>query len=665
MQSSRIWKGVDLYEAQHLAEEAAIIACAIREALDREGKTVALISPDQDLVRAVMASIQRWGIVVDSSLGFSALKRGSGILVDLIMEMIAHECSTEKTIGLLHHPYCKMGMARKDVASILQLLHRVEGMYGRTRTLEGLEKQLHCDSQTKSHPMWQKAQDLLQHIRKHMRALIYPKQQTFADRLTHFVAFTEYVEPRVWQTDEGKKIAEALLLLRGYSEILTDKMDQTSFVMILRSFLKKITYHPTYIQRSRVVILSPMEARLQRFDRVILGGLNEGVWPRKIANSPWLSRPMRRELGLISDELAVGLQAHDFSQAFGAQEVLMTRSLKRGEPCIAARWLSRFKVLMNKSGSVYDKEVFREVIKAGLTLLTGPDIPRYQQPTILPKKAVFPSSMSVTSLDLLMENPYIFYAEKILKLKPPTMKDTGDFYQERGIYLHDICENLVEKIEQHRHITKEDLQKIALEQLSEILIGATEISAMLRTIWRHKWAFILDRYIEQLLCVRAETQRIMAEASGELDLRGSLKLRGRADRLDIFRGGGVRIVDLKTGSLASKTDIKTMKASQLALLALMAQRGGFSGIMDEEIKEVGLYPLVHKTREDKKEVMVATQDLAQGTNADWAEAVESHLFCVVSPYMKGEQPYKALPAESRYLETWRAFTRSAEWSENG
>ena len=45
---------------------------------------------------------------------------------------------------------------------------------------------------------------------------------------------------------------------------------------------------------SALRIYGPLESRLTEADRVILGGLVEGVWPPEPRNDPWLSRPMRR-----------------------------------------------------------------------------------------------------------------------------------------------------------------------------------------------------------------------------------------------------------------------------------------------------------------------------------------------------------------------------------
>src|SRR5258705_4745980 len=61
-------------------------------------------------------------------------------------------------------------------------------------------------------------------------------------------------------------------------------------------------------------IFGQLEARLTQSDRVILGGLVEGVWPPTPRIDPWLSRPMRHELGLDLPERRIRLSAHDFAQ---------------------------------------------------------------------------------------------------------------------------------------------------------------------------------------------------------------------------------------------------------------------------------------------------------------------------------------------------------------
>ncbi len=71
-----------------------------------------------------------------------------------------------------------------------------------------------------------------------------------------------------------------------------------------------------------------LEARLTECDRIILGGLVEGVWPPQPRIDPWLSRPMRHQLGLNLPERRIGLTAHDFSQLLGAKR---SHPVPRGE----------------------------------------------------------------------------------------------------------------------------------------------------------------------------------------------------------------------------------------------------------------------------------------------------------------------------------------------
>ncbi len=86
---------------------------------------------------------------------------------------------------------------------------------------------------------------------------------------------------------------------------------------------------------------APLEARLQPVDRLVLGGLVEGVWPPETRGDPWLSRPMRHELGSTC-ERRIGLSAHDFAQALGAPEVILTRAAKLGgAPTVASRFVQR------------------------------------------------------------------------------------------------------------------------------------------------------------------------------------------------------------------------------------------------------------------------------------------------------------------------------------
>src|SRR6202030_2532132 len=97
-------------------------------------------------------------------------------------------------------------------------------------------------------------------------------------------------------------------------------------------------------------IYGPLEARLTQSDRVIIGGLVEGVWPPAPRIDPWLSRPMRHELGLDLPERRIGLSAHDFAQLLGAPEVILSHAAKvGGSPAVASRFLHRLEAVAGEA----------------------------------------------------------------------------------------------------------------------------------------------------------------------------------------------------------------------------------------------------------------------------------------------------------------------------
>ena len=101
---------------------------------------------------------------------------------------------------------------------------------------------------------------------------------------------------------------------------------------------------------AQLQIYGPLEARLTQSDRVILGGLVEGVWPPAPRVDPWLSRPMRHELGLDLPERRIGLSAHDFAQLLGAEDVILSHAAKvGGAPAVASRFLHRLEAVAGEA----------------------------------------------------------------------------------------------------------------------------------------------------------------------------------------------------------------------------------------------------------------------------------------------------------------------------
>jgi hypothetical protein len=122
-------------------------------------------------------------------------------------------------------------------------------------------------------------------------------------------------------------------------------------------------------------ILGAIEARLVRADRMILAGLEEGVWPGPAPTDPFLSRPMRKTLGLPPPERRLGQTAQDFVQAACADEAILVHVDRRGgQPAVKSRWLWRLEMLTRGADSA------RDARGAGTALGRRRDRPRAGRP---------------------------------------------------------------------------------------------------------------------------------------------------------------------------------------------------------------------------------------------------------------------------------------------
>ncbi len=169
---------------------------------------------------------------------------------------------------------------------------------------------------------------------------------------------------------------------------------------------------------------------------MILGGLNEGVWPASPAPDPWLAPKIRANLGLPGLEFRVGLSAHDFASALGAPNVLVTRARRDSRsPTVASRLWLRLQAMTG--GLVRDTRLERLALA-----LDNPGIPTpADRPKPKPAIDQRPKLISVTAVDRLKADPFAFYAQQILGLRRLDPVDADHSAAWKGTAVHAVLED--------------------------------------------------------------------------------------------------------------------------------------------------------------------------------------------------------------------------------
>ncbi|MEM9378171.1 MAG: double-strand break repair protein AddB, partial [Pseudomonadota bacterium] len=100
--------GLTLIEASDDVEEAQLAALLMRETLEHETQTAALVTPDASLARQVSALLKRWQVDVPPSAGRPLSQTDAGSFVLLVAAWMADPAHPVHLMAVLNHAICKI-----------------------------------------------------------------------------------------------------------------------------------------------------------------------------------------------------------------------------------------------------------------------------------------------------------------------------------------------------------------------------------------------------------------------------------------------------------------------------------------------------------------------------------------------------------------------------
>ncbi|ESQ90811.1 double-strand break repair protein AddB [Asticcacaulis sp. AC460] len=545
-------------------EAATVIALLMRETLETPGKTVALVTPDQTLARRVSARLTRWGLQADSSAGEPLANSQTGRFLLDLLTLLQTPCDPVAILSLWGHPAC---LYAEDPGRTAVELYGLRG--AKPNDMASVRAAL--VERDKDTDLWDRYAAAILPVAE-MPVSDLGEAATRITRLAEALSLDD--GQALWTGATGGSAAELLAgLIRegaGYTvESLRDVAD------ILGQLIRNCKVRTGGNTHPRLLILGAIEARMVTADRLILAGLEEGVWPQAPDLDPFLSRPMRAALGLPSPERRTGLSAHDFVQAASAPETfLVTRHRREGEPQVQSRWLWRLQTLcagakvdIPRDGKWLD---WARALDRGLS-----DKPPALKPAVRPNPkppvAARPKQLSVTEVEVFVRDPYAIYAKHVLRLRPLDRPNEPVEGRQRGTAIHKSLE---------RFVTEDTpLGKAGIDRLCDLLheeLAATRLSPAQMAMQKPLLPGMAADFIRFEADRRAHRPKLHIEQRGELKI-GDFTLVAKADRIEL-RDDGVDILDFKTGAAPSAKAVAAGFYPQLTLTAAILKQGGFADI---------------------------------------------------------------------------------------
>jgi len=667
-------------EAANAEEEALAIAISLREAV-QDGKTTALVTPDRTLARRVAAALMRWNIAVEDTGGDPLAETSAGIFSRLAAQAAVTGLEPVTLLALLKHPLLRLGGS--DQRHATDILERAvlrgprpsrgtAGLARALKTLRRVKESLHPSDPRKDLSDGQivEAENLVTALARALEPLeklggeSLPLSELAARHRDVLAALSAHNgEQTAFIGPDGSKLAAALDELATSPSATSLAVAASDYVELFTAALSGRVVRRPLRPGLRVRILGLLEARLTESDRVVLGGLVEGTWPPESRTDAWLSRPMRLDLGLDLPERRIGLTAHDFAQLLGAREVILTLSSKIDRaPTVPSRFIQRLAAI---SG-----ERWQQAIKRGETYLAWAreldhpaTVTPEPRPEPKPPLAVRPKGLSVTEIEHWLRDPYTIYAKHILRLRPLDPVDSEPGAAEHGTFIHAAIGEFAQTF----------AKSLPADPVSELLaLGRKHFAEIedypeARAFWWPRFERIARWFANWEIERRAAIAKIDAEITGTYEIpleKGSFRLRGRADRIELSNAGHYTIFDYKTGSARTEPQVRTGLAPQLTLEAAILRRGGFEGIPANSTVADVAYVLVKGGEPPGDSKFISFKD----GNADFqADRALEKLTELAKRFEDEDTPYRSLvhPMWATQYGDYDHLARVLEWTSAG
>ena len=687
-------------EAPNSEMEALAIAVAMREARYLN-KSAALVTPDRALARRVMAALRRWNLEFDDSGGDALMDTPAGVFARLAGEAAAKGLEPPTLLTLLKHPLFRLGGAHGAFKRAIEVLELAllrgtrpqAGTGGMARDFDRFRVELkklgnnETSSLHRSEPRAKlkgneldQAQSLIAALQKALSPLegvAAAKSHDFAElahrhRETLIALSSDHNGLAVvFEGSQGSALAAAfddLLAGQKPSGLMVQFGDYPD--VFQTAFADRMVRRPES-PGARLHIYGQLEARLTESDRVILGGLVEGVWPPAPRVDPWLSRPMRHELGLDLPERRIGLSAHDFAQLLGTSDVILTHSAKvGGAPAVASRFLHRLEAVAGEARWNEAKCAGGNYVRFADELDRPDKVEPIPQPAPKPPRATRPLRLSVTAIEDWLRDPYTIYAKYILRLDPLDPVDMPLSAADRGSAIHDALGEFTQTFA----TALPDQPALALRGIGEKYFAPLMERPEARALWWPRFQRIAGWFAAWELARRDNIAKIAAEIQGEikisLDNERSFTLSARADRIEQRRDGSFAILDYKTGQPPTGKQVRMGLSPQLTLEAAILREGGFKDI--DAGSSVGELVYVRLSGNNPPgeprslDLKVRNNDTPQPPD-EAADYARQQLEALIRKFENEEEPYTSLNLSmwSNRYGAYDDLARIKEWSAAG
>lgn len=577
-----------LIEVMNNADESLVVALITRSMLDKN-KSVLIVCSNLFLIQKIKMELLKWNVIADDSSGVSLDQTVCGQIISQIICMIEKGFQNVDVINFLKFK----NSIKDDVLAFEELLRKKENYpldFFSTFELFLKEErnkntEINAKKERKDENATQCVLNLFESSEKNydvdhaegvLPLFLDQSDAKIKFEETSFENILEIVE-ELKNRSEYPKNADFNFWIEYFSEFIKLVNDSASeeftdllepqdcknislleFCIFLKNHFFNKSVRKELDHTSGVKILGILESQMIDADLIIIAGANEDYWVPSNSSDFWMSDSMLRQLDINTIDSKNEIYACIWEKLINKPNVIVTRSLlEKGEQSQCYNRL--------KKANLSEDTVYKELLKKIKIPLNYSPI-EFESP--VPEIKSRPTVFWVTDLDLLINNPYVYYAKKILRLK-----EVGRINEKiniKGNLIHQVLDEFVKKYTPDCGVSflKQIFKQVCRERFVNFdILGL--------------WYFRIDSIFKFFMNNFHKDSKSFSEIEGYITLNlpeknMPVKIASKADRIEVDPSGKISIIDYKTGKVPSKKQIESCEKVQLSVEALIASKDGFN-----------------------------------------------------------------------------------------
>ncbi|MFW2374177.1 MAG: PD-(D/E)XK nuclease family protein [Gammaproteobacteria bacterium] len=583
-----------LFAASSAEQEALSIELQIRIWLLDGVQNIGIVTEDRKLARRVRALLERSGIRIQDTAGWSLATTSSATVVERWLECIEQDFAYQPLLDLLKSPFFSQPESRdQHLAQVYRLEQDVILRENIAGDIQRYIRALH-DRAKRMQAHWPEAtyqslQAMLELLAHSAQALLKLYQQNTAcapaDYLNCLMESLTIlnIQQNLAVDMAGMGILKVLNNMKMGLDHASPSMDWDDFRTWLGNSLEQEQFTPQDLG-SPVQLMNIKQAQYCQFDALIIAAANKDSLPGSPKQSPFFNQAVRQSLGLKSwrEDQAYGFYQFKCLLESAPRVLVSYKAERDGEWLQPSPWVSSLQDFaeLALNVSLQDRQL-AQLLAESLTLTEcDTQIPATEQiqplPVIKPER--LPNQYSASRHQRLIDCPYKFFATDGLSLK--AREEISEELQKAdyGEKVHLILQAFHQQVDKMpkpyiKPINEEHREQAIshMENLSRIIFQQDLEDTVQHRGWLQRWLKTIPEYINWQIKQQQLADIYQLEQRKTQSLDNGLELNGRLDRIDKNNDGYV-LIDYKTGKTASQKDIEQGEDVQLlSYAALMEQ----------------------------------------------------------------------------------------------